>query len=59
MTLAIESAENDEPVSEHHMMALLLQSLGPEFQPMETLKYLLFSFVHVGRKERVLSSVQN
>ena len=24
MALAIESAENDEPVSEHHMMALLL-----------------------------------
>ena len=39
MALAIESAENDEPVSEHCMMALLLQDLGSEFQPMETLKY--------------------
>ena len=39
MALIIESAENGEPVSEHHMMALLLQGLGSEFQPMETLKY--------------------
>ena len=39
MALAIKSAENNESVLEHHMMALLLQDLGPEFQPMETLKY--------------------
>ena len=61
MALAIESAENDEPVSEHRMMALLLQGLGPEFQPMETLKYqkdlsfkdLVNSLAHF--KEKVLS----
>ena len=61
MVLAIESAENDEPVSEHRMMALLLQGLGPEFQPMETLKYqkdlsfedLVDSLAHF--EEKVLS----
>ena len=61
MVLAIESAENNEPVSEHHMMAFLLQDLGPEFQPMETLKYqkdlsfedLVDSLTHF--EEKVLS----
>ena len=61
MALAIESAENDEPVSEHRMMALLLRGLGPEFQPMETLKYqkdlsfedLVDSLAHF--EEKVLS----
>ena len=39
MALAIESVENDEPVSEHHMMALLLQGLGPEFEEKVLSKY--------------------
>ena len=61
MALTIESAENDKPVLEHCMMALLLQGLGSEFQPMKTLKYqkdlsfedLVNSLAHF--KEKVLS----